>query len=269
MALQTQQIDIANPQHVRIGSAVWNMAGRAAFDLDRLVFEDEWPLFIGMAGKTDRILCRRGPYLLRPASAVHIVAVRTLHQSLIHAMVERHFELRLLLQMAGVTKLGLRFYQQKLFGLRMVRRMARDATHIVLRVYRVDGIHVLRATGMTSQTAGVNFLRRSVLEYKNLGFVSAPSHMVRARPMAAFASLTRWTTFGVEGRLPVRRLLPPVVNFLVTRLARLRTHEFRSFGRGCSGRLRGCGRCAGGLGTLPGNLLARCAGSKGDDQEKT
>ena len=74
-----------------------NMAGRASLDFHRLMFEDERPLLIGVAGEAHGVLGRRGPYLLRSNRAVRIVAVRALHQSLIHAMMKGHLELLLLL----------------------------------------------------------------------------------------------------------------------------------------------------------------------------
>jgi hypothetical protein len=109
-------------------------------------------------------------------------------------MMKWHFELSLLLQMATVTKLGLRLGQQKLFGLRVVRRMARNATDIVLRMYRIDSVHVLRAAGVATQAAGVDFLRGSVLEHEYLAFVAPSRHVVRARTMAALAALLGWAT---------------------------------------------------------------------------
>ena len=241
MALQAQQIDIAYPQHVSIGASVGNVAGRAPLYFYRLVLEDEWPLLVDMARETDRILCRRGPHLLRSNRAVHVVAVRALNQAFIHAMVKRHLELGLLLQMACVAELRLRFHQEKLFGLRMVRRVARDATDGVLAVYRVDGVHVLSAAGMAGQTTRVDFLRRSILKYKDLGFVAAAGHVIGARTVATFATLFRRTALRVEGRLPVGRFLPTVVDFLVTGLAGLGAQILGGFARW---RRRGGGGCA-------------------------
>ena len=108
MALQAEQVDVAHSQHVGIGASVRYVAGGAAFDLHGLVLEDERTLLIGMAGEADGILGRGGAYLLGADRAVNIVAVRALNQTLIHAMVEGHLELGLLLQVAGVTKLRLR-----------------------------------------------------------------------------------------------------------------------------------------------------------------
>src|SRR5271170_3735742 len=126
----------------------------------------------------------------------------------------------------------------------MVRRMAGDATDVVLAVYRVDGVHVLSAAGVAGQTTRVDFLRRSTLEHKDLRFVTAARHVVGARTMAALAALVRRPAFCIEGRLPVRRFLPTVVDFLVTGLAGLGAQVLRGLrrwrrrgGRGCAGRL--------------------------------
>jgi hypothetical protein len=144
--------------------------------------------------------------------------------------------------MARVTQLRLRFDQQKLLGLRVMRRMAGDATDVILRMYRVDGVHVFRATGVTGHTAGVDFLRRSALEQEYFGFVAAARHMVRTRTMAALATLLGRAASCVQGGLPVGRFLPGVVDLLVTGLAGLRAHIFGIFG----GRFIG-GWCAGGF----------------------
>lgn len=86
-------------------------------------------------------------------------------------------------------------------------------------MHRIDGIHVFGATGVARQAAGVNLLRRVILEDKNLGDVPAASNMRRSGPVAAFASLMRRAAFRIERRLPVRTLLPGAVNVVVASLA--------------------------------------------------
>jgi len=184
---------------MRIGASVGNVAGRTTFDFHRFVLEDERPLLVGVASKANRILRRRSPYLLGTNRTVRIVAVRASNQALVDAMVEGHLELGFLLQMAGVTKRRLRFHQKKLFSLRVVRRMAGDAADIILRVHGIDGIHVLSATGVTTHATGVDFLRRRFFEYEYFGFVASAGYVVRSGPVAAFASLVGWATFGIEG----------------------------------------------------------------------
>jgi hypothetical protein len=54
--------------------------------------------------------------------------------------------------------------------------------------------------------------------------------------VAALAPLMRWTPFCIEGRLPVRRLLPTVVHILVACLAGLCADVAGGGRRGSGGR---------------------------------
>ena len=189
-----------------------------------------------------------------------IVAIGALDQALVDTMVEGHFKLGLLLQMARVTKFRLCFHQQKLFGLRMVRRMAGNATDIVLRVDGVDGVHMLRAAGVAAHAAGIDFLRRNVLEGEYLAYVASASHVVRTGPVTALASLPGWATLFIQCGLPVRRLFPTGVNVAVAALAGVRSHVLCNFGE--RGR-----RWSRGLSALFGALLARLA-RRGDDEKR-
>src|SRR5271156_2949309 len=117
-----------------------------------------------MALEADGILRGRGAYLLRRDGPVDVVAIAAEHQTLVYAVVKGHFELRLLLEVAAIAKLGLGFDEQKLSCLRVVRRMARNAAHIVLSVQGVDGIHVLWAAGVAGQAAITYFLGRVIFE---------------------------------------------------------------------------------------------------------
>ena len=196
----------------------------AAFDLHRLMLEYKWAALIGVTRVTDNVLRRRGSHLLGRDGAVRIVAVRALDQSLVHAMVERHLELRLLLQVARVTKLRLRLDQQELRLGRVVRRMAGNATDVVLGMDRIDGFHVLDATGVAGQATIVDFLGGVILEDKNLGLVAAALDVGQPGTVASFAPLMRRAALGVEGGLPVRSFLPIVVDILMAGLASLRSH---------------------------------------------
>jgi len=207
VALQAQQIDVAHAQHVRVGSAVRNVAGRAAFDLHGLVLEDKRSLFVSVAGEANRVLCGRRAHLLRSRRAVRIVAIGALHQAFVHPMVKGHFELRFLLQMAGVAKLWLLLGQQEVFGGRVVRRMTGNAAHIVLRVQRVDGVHVRCATGVASHAAGIDLRGRGALELENLGFVTAAVDVGLAWTVAGLAAMPLRAFLSIEGGDKVGRRL--------------------------------------------------------------
>jgi len=79
VALQAQQINVADAQHVGIGATVREMARLAAFDLHRRMLENERSLLINVAGEADGVLRGRGADLLWSHGAVRIVAIRTLH----------------------------------------------------------------------------------------------------------------------------------------------------------------------------------------------
>jgi hypothetical protein len=85
---------------MRVRAAVRNMARLASFNLYRRMLKHEWPLFLSVTCKANRILRGRCPYLLGSYCAVHIVAVAALDQSFVYTVMERHFELGLLLQVA-------------------------------------------------------------------------------------------------------------------------------------------------------------------------
>jgi len=100
VALQAQQVDVAELQHVRIWSTVGQMARLASIHLDGRVFEHKRPLLVDMALEADRILRGGSPHLFGFHRAVDVVAIAALDQPFIHAMMERHVELRFLLEMA-------------------------------------------------------------------------------------------------------------------------------------------------------------------------
>ena len=172
-----------------VGRTVRRMARLAAFHLHRLMLKYKWASLIGMTREANGVLCSRGAYLLCPDRSVRVVAVAALNQPLIHAMVKGHAELRLLLKMAGVTKLRLGFYQQEFLGLRMVRRMTGDATDIAFGMLRINRIHVLGAARVASQATGIDLFSGMVFEDENLCYIAASSDVGRSRTVAPLAPL--------------------------------------------------------------------------------
>jgi hypothetical protein len=78
------------------------------------------------------------------------MTIGALNQSFVNPVVERHVELGFLLEMTGVAKLGLGLYEQKVRIFAVMRRMAGDATDVVLRMHGIDCIHVLSAIRMAA-----------------------------------------------------------------------------------------------------------------------
>ena len=121
VALQAEQVDVAQFQHVRIWSAVHQMAGLATIHLYRLVFEYKRSLLVRVASEANRILTGRSANLMGPHCAVRVMAIGALDQAFIHSMVEWHIELSFLRKMARVAELGLGFHQQEFVCFRMMR----------------------------------------------------------------------------------------------------------------------------------------------------
>src|SRR5208282_33995 len=96
---------------------------------------------------------------------------------------------------------------------------------------------------VAAQAASAGFLPRLPFEDEYFGFVAATCHVASAGTMAPLATLLRGAAFLIQCGLPVRRLLPCVVNLLVTGLAGFRSDVLGGFrgrhtSRGCAGRLR-------------------------------
>jgi hypothetical protein len=134
MALQAQYVHVTELQHVRVRRPVGHMAGRAALGFYRRMFEDERAVLVDMTLKADRVLTGGDTYLLGARGAVRVMAIRALNETFVYTMMKRHGKLRLLLQVAGIAKLRLRFNQQEVLILCMVRRVAGDAADVVLPV---------------------------------------------------------------------------------------------------------------------------------------
>ena len=78
MALQAQQVDVAQFQHVGIRSAMCQMARLASIHLDGRVFEHKRSLLVRVALEADSVLRGGSPHLVRLHRAVHVVAIAAL-----------------------------------------------------------------------------------------------------------------------------------------------------------------------------------------------
>jgi hypothetical protein len=129
------------------------MAGHASFRLHGGVFKGERTSLVRVAVEAKLILCSRGTQLMGQEPAMRIVTIRTLDQSLIHFVMEGPGKIRFGFQMAAVTKAWLRGAQQLALNLRMVHRVAVNASDIVLDVLRPQKVRVLFPKLMAGKTA--------------------------------------------------------------------------------------------------------------------
>ena len=143
------------------------MACLTSVYLDWRVFKDERTALVRVASKANGILSGRTAYLLWTHGSMYVVAVAALDQTFVHTMMKGHRKLCFLVEMARVAERGLRLDEKEFLRFRMVRGMTRRAAYVVFRMFRIDGVHVLRATGMASQAALVDLFGRMIFKVEN------------------------------------------------------------------------------------------------------
>src|SRR5580658_844232 len=117
-----------------------------------------------------------------------------------------------------------------------MRRMAGDATNVVLQMHRIDRVHVLRSAGMAVQAPRADLLRRRAFEGENLGLVSSAVDVGLPRTVATFTSLPRRSFLRIQSSGKVRRIFKMLKEILgwhvcVAGLAGLGTYVERRIGR--------------------------------------
>jgi len=200
---------------------------------------------------------------------VHVVAIAARDQAFFHFVVEWHIERRLSVGVALEAENRLRNLQQIFFFLALMSAVAANAADVRLGVGRAVKVRV--RSRVTGQALGVHLFGRVLRGIEYLARVATACHVVGAGTMTTLTTLLGRTALRVQCGLPVRRLFPSVIDFLVTRLAGLRSHVLGNiFGCtfGCiEGGLPGHG-CAGRLNALSRRRRTGLAGSKGGDDEE-
>ncbi len=133
-----------------------------------------------------------------------IVAVAALHHSFIDSVMEGPSKLLLCLEMAAVAELWLFRFHQKLAFLRMMRRVAVRATHIVLEMGGARVVAVLLAVRMASEATVADLLRRRILERENLRLIPATIDVGFPWTVTRLASMPLGTFLRVQRRHIVR-----------------------------------------------------------------
>jgi hypothetical protein len=184
VALVANTVNIGAVEQVWSLPSVRNVAGNAALALHGAVLIDERTGSFGVAPDTKGVLLDGWPATLHFVSAVRVVTIRALNQSLIHLVVEGRGELRLDIGVALVAEGRLRRFEQGLY-LAVVNVVAACATYIARGVIRVVKAPVL--CQMALQTLGVHFLCAFIGRIEDFGFVAA-FRMCLTRAMAILTS---------------------------------------------------------------------------------
>ena len=129
MTLQAQQIDLAHPQKTRIRGTMRRVATGAAFGLDRNMFVHERTSSIGVALDAGSVSARQGLDLAKRGSAMNVMAVTAMNESLIYAMVIGPGKLGFSRGMARIALRELFLDEEMLWLLRVMGRMAIKTAH--------------------------------------------------------------------------------------------------------------------------------------------
>ena len=121
VTLQAQQIHLTHAEQARVGGTMRRVTGTATFGLYRNVLEHEGPLLVGMALVTNRIATGESPHLAQRCGPVHVMAVVTLNQSFIDAMMIRFRKIRSLCHMTAIAEWRFGSHEQMLFFLGVMR----------------------------------------------------------------------------------------------------------------------------------------------------
>lgn len=246
VALVAQRVDGRHVQQAGVLGTVRSVASQTPLGLDRDVFIDERPARLGVALGADQVLVGRGLQVVGSEGAVHVVAVAARDQAFDHLVVERHIERRLSVGVALEAERRLRSLQQLFFFLALMNAVAADTADVRLGVGRAVKVRV--RSRVTGQALGVNLFGRVLRGIEYLAYIAAARHVLRTGTVAAFATLMGGSSFGIERGLPVRRLLPVVVDLFVARLAGLRAYILGGFRGVRTRRWRATGL----------NVLSRC-----------
>ena len=167
---------------------------------------------------------------------MRIVAIRTLHEAFVDAVLAGHFELRADAGVASVTQLGPLLGEQKLECWRMMNGMAGSAGDTGQRVLRAAYVGLLKIARVASETGFERFgLRHQGERIRNGGLAAVCGHVRFARPVAAF-------TASAAGRQIARRYA-----FEMRVLIEVQPDVGMAGLAGAAAHVSGCARCAGAL----------------------
>ncbi len=181
------------------------MTRRAAFNLERRVLEDKWPLFIGVTFDARQISADREPGLFGFKTAVRVVTIAAFHRAFHHLVTERLAKLRLDFAVAFKAQLRLariehlkgrsvgilfgNFTDQRnrigfgvcVFG--AMRRVAIGAADVVAPMLAAPKIAVFFPAGVTGETGFRDFFRVFMRERNDFSDVAVAFDMGFARPV--------------------------------------------------------------------------------------
>ena len=164
--------------------------------------------------------------------AMRVVAIRAIHEALIHSMFEWHGELRFHVQMTAGTQCGLGFRQQLYRRGRVVNGVAVGANDVVLRVGRPADIGARERLAMTPQASVQHLLFGDLGKRNNRSGCCGAFNVIVSRTMAALAACVFRRFLARNNAFIVRVFVEAVPNVRMTPFACCAADEFVA--PGCS-----------------------------------
>jgi hypothetical protein len=184
VALQAQQIDLADPKQARVCGTMGRVTTTAPLRFDGHMLVYKWSSGICVALGADGVSAGQGFHLPQGCGAMHVVAVAAVKQAFIYTVVIRLGKIGFGCSVTAVALFRLFLDQQVLGGLGVVRRMAIKTTNIIAGVGGTGEMPLFVLCGMATETPGIGFLARKIFEADDLGNVSSALHMRLSWAMA-------------------------------------------------------------------------------------
>jgi hypothetical protein len=189
VALQAQEIDLADPKQARIRGAMGRVATAAPFRFHghMLVYKRSPSVCVALGA--DGVSTGQGLDLPQGRGAMHVMTVAAVKQALIHTVVIRLGKIGLGRSVTAVALFRLFLGQQVLGSFGMVRRMTVKTTNVIAGVGGIGEMPLFVLCAMATEAPGIGFLTRKSFEADDLGNVSSAFHMRLSWTMARFAAV--------------------------------------------------------------------------------
>jgi hypothetical protein len=184
VALQAQQVDLADPKQARICGTMGHVTTAAPFRFDGHMLIHKWSSGICVALGADGVSAGQGFHLPQGRGAMHIMAVAAVQQALIYTMVIRLGKIGFGRCVAAVALFRLFLGQQVLRSFGVMRRMTVQTTNIIAGVGGVGEMPLFVLCAMATKAPSVAFLTRKSFEADDLSNVSSALHMRLSWAMA-------------------------------------------------------------------------------------
>lgn len=158
VALQAQEIDLADPKQTWIRGTMGRVTTTAAFRFDRHMLVYKWSTGIRVALSADGVSAGQGFHLSQGCGAMHVMTVAAVKQSFIYTVVIRLGKIGLGRSVTAVALFRLFLGQQVLGSFGMVRRMTVKTTNIIAGVRGIGEVPLFVLCAMATEAPSIGFL---------------------------------------------------------------------------------------------------------------